>query len=132
LTATTIATTPETKKSEPRFLPEDPKEQAEVLARYEPLVRPAIGLASRALASVDVDPLDKDEQKDGVYAFSALAHQYGATIDAKFLVLVWLLSVVLLRVPQYMARRKKEKELEAQKLKSIPLTPVVQKASSDI
>ena len=129
-TTTTTLTKPQKSESESpegfRIPPSDPKERANALLVYRPLVRPVVTGSSSILKSLEVTPLSNDETEDGIEAFSALAYQYGAKIDARIIVLVWLLAILVSRVPEYLELRKKRR-LEAKNapvnLDTIPKTP---------
>lgn len=61
--------------------------------------------------SLGTDALDAQEREGGEIAFAALATQYGAMLDARILVAVWLTSVTLPRVEQFV-RVRREKAME--------------------
>lgn len=75
------------------------------LRGYRIMVRPLLGATSRLCRSIDVSPLDEEETESGTLAFSALLYQYGAELDARVLVVLWLLSIGVPRAAEYFEKR---------------------------
>ncbi len=78
------------------------------------MVRPILMGISRMAKTLDTDPLDKDEIESGEVAFAALMYQYGAMLDARVLVALWVAGVSIPRALQYMEQRKKKETLHKQ------------------
>jgi hypothetical protein len=94
----------------PNKLPEDPKEFDAAIGPSKIMVRPMLHAISKLCEAVDTDPLDKDEIESGSTALGALMYQYGAMLDARVLVTIWLASVSLPRVTQYLEAKQKKEE----------------------
>lgn len=92
------------------------------------MVRPILMGISRMAKVLDTDPLDKDEIESGEVAFAALMYQYGAMLDARVLVALWIAGVSIPRAMQYMEGRKKKETMhkQAQGADSIKPERVVQ------
>jgi hypothetical protein len=65
-------------------------------------------------------PLDGDEQEGGVQAFSALLYQYGAQVDARILVALWVAGVTVPRVIHALKERNKAKVPPAERVVEAP------------
>jgi len=99
-----------------KTLPEDPKEFDAAIAPVRVMVRPILHGISRLASSAGTDPLDKAEIDSGEVAFAALMFQYGALLDARVLVALWLAGVTVPRGIQYLERKQKEKAAQAESL----------------
>ncbi len=74
------------------------------------MVRPLISGLSSTLEVVGTAPLDTDEKESGATAWSAFLYQYGAELDAKWLVLMWAAGVASPRLAQ-LAKDKATKKV---------------------
>lgn len=95
-----------------RELPEDPAELDKAIASCRVMVRPILHGISRLATTLDTEPLDKDELDSGIIAFSALMYQYGAMLDARVLITLWLVGITL---PRVIERLQKDRDKEKQK-----------------
>ena len=91
-----------------KLLPEDPNELDRVLAPYRIMVRPLVGGVSRVYERKLPPKLDADEIEGGTQAFSALLYQYGGALDARVLVVLWIVGTLLPRLLQYLEDREKK------------------------
>lgn len=80
------------------------------------MVAPLITGLSRISSELGSYPLDAEEQAGGVQAFSALMYQYGAQMDARVLVAMWIAGVTTPRVIHLLKERNKAKEAKVAKL----------------
>jgi hypothetical protein len=112
----------ETVKPSFHKLPEDPAEFDKAIAPHRTLVRPILLGISRLATTVGTAPLDKEEIDSGTIAFAALMYQYGAMLDARVLVTLWLASVSIPRAMEYAENRRKadEKAKHANDAKPLP------------
>lgn len=90
-----------------RKLPDTPEELNAALGMYKLLVSPCLTGVSGALEAAGSAPLSAKEHQEGTFAFSALAYQYGAQMDARLLVAFWLAGVSLPRITSALRDRKK-------------------------
>lgn len=111
---------PETPSQVPNKLPTDPKDFDAAIAPMRVMVKPVLFGISRLSAVAGTEPLDKDEIASGEIAFAALAYQYGAMLDARVLVALWLGGVTVPRVVQYFENKRKAE----QEAKQPALAPV--------
>lgn len=99
-------------------MPEDPKEQDRVLAPFRVLAKPLVGCVCKATEFLTDDPklrIDDDEKEMGVQAWAALFYQLGGRLDARVLVVLWIVSLMLPRMMYIIAKaRKKKHEQEVQ------------------
>lgn len=98
---------------ERKALPDDPKEFDKAIGPCRVMVRPVIHGISRLCKAAGTDELDKEEKESGEIAFSALMYQYGAMLDARVLVALWVAGVSIPRITQYLESQE-EKRRQAQ------------------
>jgi hypothetical protein len=58
----------------------------------------------------EVAPLSRLEHDQGTTAFAALLYQYGAQLDARVLVLMWITGVTVPRIAQAIKQSKEREE----------------------
>lgn len=92
-----------------KLLPEDPEELDKVIGPYRPMVRPILTMFSRLAKWQECEPLDKEERDGGEIAFSSLFYQMGGRLDARVLVLLWLIAVTVPRVLEWLDKRETKK-----------------------
>lgn len=80
------------------------------LAKYRRYVAPVVHGISHIATSLDVDALDENETEDGIEATSSLAAQYGMEIDARIMFALWVLSLLVSRIPQWITHQKEKAE----------------------
>lgn len=102
-------------------LPSDPKQLVSAIEPYKVMARPCVNLINGLAKVTQTDELDREERESGNTAFAAMFYQMGGQLDARFLILLWLVSVVLPRTIVYLERIASE--AEARK-KSNPLHAV--------
>jgi hypothetical protein len=78
------------------------------------MTRPLITGVSHICTELGSIPLDGDEQEGGVQAFSALLYQYGAQVDARILVGLWVAGVTVPRVIHALKDRNRAARLRAE------------------
>jgi hypothetical protein len=71
------------------------------------MVRPLIQGASKVAVALGTSRLDDQEVETGTQAWAALLYQYGAQMDARVLVLLWVAGVSIPRVSEYFETRAK-------------------------
>lgn len=91
-----------------RGLPENPAELESAIASHRMIVSPIITGISGALEALGTTPLSSREHGEGVFAFSCLAYQYGAQIDARLICLAWALGVSVPRLSQWAKAKRTE------------------------
>jgi hypothetical protein len=78
------------------------------------MVRPVLHAISRLAVALETSALDPEEIESGTVAFAALMHQYGAMLDARILVALWVASVSIPRaIEKVEAKRKAEEKKKA-------------------
>ncbi len=105
---------------EARKLPTDPDERDRVIGKYRLFSKPLMAGANRACRMAKVDELDSHERESGEEAFAALFWQYQAEFDARLLVLLWIVSVAIPRVFDWLDKREAEKKQAAALAGPIP------------
>lgn len=60
--------------------------------------------------AAETKPLNSVERAEGKMAFSALLYEYGANLSAGVLVLMWVISVIVPRVLEWLDKRKAERQ----------------------
>jgi hypothetical protein len=106
-----------------RALPEDFAEDP-ALKGYRAFVRPIIGGVSKLAVTLETSPLDEEETDSGTIAFSALMYQYGANMDARVLVGLWCVSVIVPRLTEY-AQKQKERRVKQNSQTEKPVSGTV-------
>lgn len=80
------------------------------LEPYTTFVAPLVLAVSKTCEVVKTDPLSPQEMASGEMAFGALMYQYGASLDAKVLVTLWIAGISAPRMLQYLDRKLDEKK----------------------
>lgn len=113
---------------ERRVLPEDPAELDAALAPHKMLVGPILTGISGTLEALGSTALTSREHSEGTFAFSCLAFQYGAQLDARLLVLAWMAGVSLPRISKWAKDRKTQgvQKLTAETLAKAAAQPEMQ------
>lgn len=117
---------------EKRPLPEDPKEFADAIAPTRALVRPILHGLSRLAQTIGTDALDKEEVDSGQVALGAWMYQKGMNLNADVLVMLWIVSVTLPRVTQFLEARKEKEKAKKQALYGLPTTPVGERIADKV
>lgn len=99
-------------------LPSDNKEFDEAIAPSKVMVRPILHAISRVSEACHASPLDSDEIESGTVAFAALMYQYGAMLDARVLVALWVASVSIPRIPEVMEYYKQKKAVSVSQIEA--------------
>lgn len=86
------------------------------LAPYTTFAAPLVLATSKVCELAKTDPLSDKEKEGGEMAFSALLYQYGASLDAKVLVALWIAGISTPRLLQYLDRKLDEKKAAKKQL----------------
>jgi hypothetical protein len=105
-----VAGEPDRIERDVRPLPEDTAELEKVIKPYRVLVAPLVTGVSHTLEVIGTEPLAKDEQEGGVFAGSAFMYQYLPHLDAKYLLLMWIVGVSTPRLAKLAADMRKERK----------------------
>ena len=76
------------------------------------MVSPLVGGMSRIAEEIGTKAFDADEREGGINAFSALMYQYGAQMDARVLVAMWVAGVSMPRIIHAVKEAKDKRQLK--------------------
>lgn len=69
-----------------------------------------ISAVNSIAVAADTKALTTVERAEGKLAFSALLYEYGANLSAGVLVVMWIISVIVPRVLEWLDKRKAERK----------------------
>ena len=93
-----------------RKVPEDGIERDKALKGFRVYSRMCVKLVEKLNEFMDMEKLDEDEREAGIEAISALFYQESASLDARHLVALWLLTTEVPRVIVMLEKKSKEKK----------------------
>lgn len=96
-----------------RKLPTDPTELEKAIAVQKIPAGMLVSALSHVAQAAELEPFNKIEQEQGTTAIAAVIYENEAKLTGTLLVLMWLVSVAMPRIIEYVKRRREEQKKAA-------------------